>query len=111
MTIASCHTQACFNAWINCENLLTELAEVGSSFSKKVTKVIDECALICMGTFHALKSKSVNVSRMAVLCVGICEECAEVLESMQDEEFRKCARICRECSQTMTVLALPISSN
>lgn len=105
MIVSSCHTQACFDAWINCENLLVDLAKVHQSLSRKVTKVVDECALICMGTFHALKSKSKNVSRFAVLCVGICEECADACEQLQQEEFQLCAKICRQCSQTMTALA------
>jgi hypothetical protein len=105
MTIASCHTQACFEAWMNCEDLLVNLHQVKNSFSKKITKVVDECALICMGTFHALKSSSSNIERFAVLCIGICEECAEVCEQLSDEHFQKCAQVCRQCSETMSVLA------
>ena len=105
MMIASCHTQACFNAWIHCEDLLVNIAGLKSSLSKKFAKVVDECALICMGTFHAMKSKSQNVSRMAMLCVGICEECAELCESLEDENFRKCAATCRLCSESMSQIA------
>jgi hypothetical protein len=105
MVTASYHTQVCFDAWINCENLLVNLAEVKTSISKKITKVIDECAMICMGTFHALKSKSTNANRLAILCVGICEECADLCENLKGENFRQCARICRQCSETMTQLA------
>jgi hypothetical protein len=105
MTVASVHTQACFNAWINCEDLLVNLAKAGTRLSKKVTKVIDECAFICMGTFHALKTSSVNTGRFAVLCVGICEECAELCEELEEEKFIECARICRFCSKTMSSLA------
>lgn len=104
-TVTSCHTQACFNAWINCENLLVDLHQVKNTFSKKITKVIDECALICMGTFHALKSSSTNSQRLALLCIGICEECAELCEELNEETFRHCAKVCRECSETMSVLA------
>lgn len=105
MTVTSCHTQACFDAWINCENLLVNLVQVKNTFSKKVSKVIDECALICMGTFHALKSSSEDISRFALLCIGICEECAEICESLDKEEFQECARICRKCSESISPLA------
>jgi hypothetical protein len=103
--VANCPSQACFNAWINCEEMLKQLAEARIRFSIKVTKVIDECALICMGTFHAIKSRSVNTGRMALLCVGICEECAELCETLPEPYFRDCARICRECAETMSLLA------
>jgi hypothetical protein len=105
-TIKSCHTKACFEAWVKCENLLTDLYSYKNLFSAKVLKVVDECALICMGTFHALKAGSVNINKMALLCVGICEECAEICESQYGEEFHKCAKICRECSNTLSDFSL-----
>ena len=104
MTVTNCHTQACFDAWMNCEDLLSNLAQPQRYFSKEISKVVDECALICMGTFHALKTQSVNISRYALLCVGICEECAELCEQLSEENFRKCASFCRQCSQTMSAL-------
>jgi len=109
MTITSYQTQACFDAWIKCENLLASMAEVKICFSRKVSRIVDECALICMGTFHAIKTYSPNISNFALLCVGICEECAEVCEEQHGENFEECARICRECSKTISKLAF--SSN
>ncbi len=105
MTTTSPYTKACFDAWMQCENLLVNLSQFQARFSKKVTKVVDECALICMGTFHAIKSSSQNINRMALLCVGICEECAEICESHPDERFLHCAKVCRECSESMSKLA------
>ena len=100
--VTSCHTDACFNAWMKCEDVLINLAHIQRSLSKKFMKVIDECALICMSTFHALKSKSVNANGYALLCVGICEECAELCEEFKDENFRECALLCRQCAETMS---------
>jgi len=105
MTVTSYQSQACFNAWINCEDLLVSICQTGTSFSKKFSRVVDECALICMGTFHAMKSHSQNLGRIALLCVGICEECAELCETRQEEQFRKCAKVCKECSIVMSALA------
>ncbi len=110
LTVTSYQTQACFDAWINCENLLVSMAQVKNSFSRKISKVVDECALICMGTFHAIKSYSPNISKFALLCVGICEECAEACEEQQGERFQLCARICRECSRTISELAFSSNS-
>jgi len=104
MTVTSYHTKACFDAWMNCEDLLRDFAQLQKVLSKKISKVVDECAMICMGTFHALKTQSVNISRYAVLCVGICEECAELCDQLNDESFTKCASVCRQCSQTMSAL-------
>lgn len=109
MTVTSSHTNACFQAWMNCEDLLMDIAQEERNLSRKISKVLDECALICMGTFHAFKNRSVNSSRYALLCVGICEECAEVCEQLEEEPFRQCARICRECSLALSML-IPGSS-
>lgn len=105
MIVTTSHTNACFEAWMKCEDLLVNIAQAQKSLSKKITKVIDECALICMSTFHALKSKSVNASRFAILCMGICEECAELCDELNDERFKHCAKVCRECSETMSAIA------
>lgn len=102
--VTSCHTNACFDAWMKCEDVLMNLANVQRSFSKKITKVVDECALICMSTFHALKSKSVNAGNYAMLCIGICEECAELCDELNDEHFKHCASVCRQCSESMSQL-------
>lgn len=108
MVITSHHTKVCFDAWINCEDLLTNLAGVQRRYSKQITKVVDECALICMSTFHALKSRSVNTQKFAVLCIGICEECAELCDELNGEVFKQCAKACRDCSETMSQL-IPLS--
>lgn len=104
ITINSCHTNACFDAWIKCESLYTEAHAIKRFLSKKVLNVINECALICMGTFHALKSGSANIPGMAILCVGICEECAEICEAQYGEAFQHCATLCRQCSTAMSNL-------
>jgi hypothetical protein len=105
MIITTTQTQACFDAWIKCENLMETFAKERAVISKQLMKVVDECALICMGTFHAIKSFSPNIKNFALLCVGICEECAEVCESQGDEHLKECARICRRCSKTISELA------
>ena len=104
MKVTSCHTKACFKAWMNCEDVLVNMNQVQTSFSKKLSKIVDECALICMSTFHALKTHSVNINKYALLCVGICEECAELCEELNDKDFIQCALICRECSDSLSQL-------
>ena len=106
MTLAiPSYTQACLEAWLNCENLLNVLPEKGLNLSSKFTELIDECAHICMGTFHALTSDSQHSNQMGLLCMGICEECAEVCDAIGEESFLKCANACRKCSKTISWLA------
>jgi hypothetical protein len=105
MTIASHHSQVCLDAFINCEHLLTEVARKGTRLSSHITKLLNECAHICMGTFHAIKNHSVNTWQLALLCMGICDECAEVCDSIEHSLFKQCAQVCRYCSDVMSELA------
>lgn len=106
LVIKSLHTNACFDAWMKCESMLTDLHEMQHYISKKVVNVIDECAFICLGTFNALKTGSVNSKNMALLCVGICEECAELCEDHNNPAFQECAKICRECANKLSDFSL-----
>ena len=108
LVVKSLHTNACFDAWINCENLLTDLQSIKKYLSNQVVKVVDECAYICMGTFHALKTGSVNSRNMALLCVGICEECAEVCEHLNGHAFAQCAKVCRDCANHLSDFTLAV---
>lgn len=107
LVIKAAHTSACFDAWVQCETLLTDACSVQLPLSKKAVKVLDECARICMGTFHALKTASVNCRSMALLCVGICEECAEVCEAQTGVAFQQCAAVCRQCATLLSDISLP----
>ncbi len=35
LTVKSIHTNACFNAWIHCENALTDVQDIKKFLSKK----------------------------------------------------------------------------
>ena len=105
MQITSHHIQTCTEAWLNCENLLIALFGRENSFSKRTTQVIDDCAAICLGTLQAVKQQYQNLSEVALLCVGICEECAEVCERYSESVFQNCASSCRQCSNAFSQIA------
>jgi hypothetical protein len=104
MNNRSDYSQDCMEAWLNCENLLVSIMKQDTPFSARTKEVLDECSLICMGTFHALKNKMINIQELALLCVGICEECAEVCERYNDALFSNCASACRRCSTSISSL-------
>jgi|SRR3954468_10729513 len=107
MKLSSTPSQACMEAWLTCENLLITIAQKKTSSSLRTKQVLDECAQICLGTLHGLKNKIQDINQMALLCVGICEECAEVCERYGDAIFKNCASACRQCSTVVSKLALP----
>jgi hypothetical protein len=99
------YTEACMNALMNCEGVMVSMLESDAGFSKKTTSVIEECTNICLGMLQALKENWLDLPKMALLCVGICEECAEICERYQDRNFQVCATVCRETSLTFSDLA------
>ncbi len=105
MDQTSQYTDACMEAWLNCENLLINLQQKNISFSKRTVQVIDECAHICLGTLESIKQVSKNIYQVALLCFGICEECAEICDKYEDSEFKSCASACRNCSSAIASLA------
>jgi hypothetical protein len=84
MKIASHHSQVCLDVFINCKNLLTGLGKEAVSLPSPVAKLLNECAQICM---------------------GICEECAEVCDCFDNSIFKQCAQTCRYCSNSISELA------
>jgi hypothetical protein len=105
MTITSDQSQVCLDAVTNCEHVLRQLRN-NKIFSPHIENLLNECARICMGTYYAITNRSVNASQMAVLCIGICEECADVCAKIDDKLFQQCAEACRYCSHNMYDLAI-----
>jgi hypothetical protein len=106
MNVTNYHTQACMDVWLNCENLLISLQQRSTTYSKRTVQVVVECADICLTALQALKAKCKNLGELALLCIGICEECAEICERYDDSLFKNCAAICRHCSTAFTPIAL-----
>ena len=98
--------QVCLDASLNCQNLLSEFGKKTKRLSSHTEKLLYECAHVCMGTFHAIKNRSVNAGLLAILCMGICDECAELCEAANNPLFKQCADACRYCSNNMSDLAL-----
>ncbi len=102
VTATNHYGQACLDASFNCENVLTEFGIKKKSFSSHKAKLLEECAHVCMGTYHAIKNQSINAALLALLCMGICDECAEFCESFDNSVFKQCAEACRYCSDNMS---------
>lgn len=96
---------ACSEAWAQCETLMAQLAQKTFSYSRRTLQVLDECTTICLGTMQAIEDRLNGIANMALLCVGICEECAELCERYPDGDFLTCAAACRQCSTLLSQLA------
>ena len=105
MTIECDYSQVCLDAFFNCKNLLTRTDKKTIPFTPHLIKLLNDCAHICMGTFYAIKNGSVNTAQLAVLCMGICEECAEACRAIENKDFKQCAQACQYCSNSMIDLA------
>ena len=106
MTIVNHHSEVCLDAFINCEYLLQEIGKKKIRLSSHIAQLLKECAHVCVGTFHAIKNHSVNTAQLALLCMGICDECAEECDAIDNDQFKQCAQVCRYCSNTVSELAI-----
>ena len=100
-------SEVCMETCLTCENALVLIPDSKIGEKQKLQNILNECANICLGMLHAIKSRSANTDKIALLCVGICEECAEACEKyFFDPLYRKCSMICRQCADAMSTLAL-----
>lgn len=106
VTVKQSHLAACQLAWKSCERLLLDLQLIKQHFSGQVLTTIDECAHISMATYYAFKSDSVNSANMALLCIGLCEECADVCQTQLGNGFVACAQACRTCANALSDFSL-----
>jgi hypothetical protein len=99
------YVKACTNTLTTCEKLLECISQKRITYSTRTISTIEECKNICAGMIQALNENWHELSAMALLCVGICEEAAEVCERYNDKDFQFCAYICRYCSTAFSELA------
>jgi hypothetical protein len=69
---------ACMESLVVCENAMVTLPKVKHQRHPDIIKAFNEFADICMGLLVAIKAKSVNIGKIALLYVGLAEECAEL---------------------------------
>jgi hypothetical protein len=95
----------CLQAWLHCETLLGRVDAGARPFSQRTRRVLDECAVLCLGTLEALRAGAESAGTFALLCVGICAECAEVCGRYTESSFQFCAEACRACAHALSELA------
>lgn len=69
---------ACMESWVVCENAMVVLPKIEHEKGADLVRAFNEFADICMGLLVALKLKSVNVGKLALLYIGLAEECVEL---------------------------------
>lgn len=105
MNSTSHYLSVCADTWMQCLKLQETINKKRLGFSSRTTQVLDECAAICLGTIDAVQQGWKEVSQVALLCVGLCEECAELCERYGDHQFKLCAAYCKRCSIALSPLA------
>ena len=57
-----------------------------------------QCEDICFAFLQAASSNSQYLQKFIFLCIGLCEECAELAEEKMDDDFMEAAFQCRNFS-------------
>ncbi|MBA2499589.1 MAG: hypothetical protein H0V30_07675 [Chitinophagaceae bacterium] len=63
-----------------------------------------QCEDICFAFLQAAADNSVYLGKIAFLCIGLLEECAEIAEYKNDKIFLQTASSCRDFSGRLTQL-------
>ncbi|RYZ22121.1 MAG: hypothetical protein EOO16_10265 [Chitinophagaceae bacterium] len=98
-------SEHCLQAWLHCEVLLGQVNSGAHSFSLRTRRVLNECSELCLGTHEALRAGLGSTGEFALLCVGICVECAEVCARYSGSSFRYCADACMACAEALAAIA------
>ncbi len=103
MYYSTLQREACLNAWLHCEDIINSLPNTEAH--PEAHSIFNECSTICLGMLRAIREKSINAEKLAILCVGICEECAEYCDEFHSALFRKCADACRKTADAFSAVA------
>ncbi|GAA4334112.1 hypothetical protein [Flaviaesturariibacter amylovorans] len=95
----------CVSAWSECMQLRRLLDGAPVTYSTRTLQVLDECATLCLGTLQALQCGFAQVPALALLCVGVCAECAECCARYGEAAFAACADACTRCAAALSDLA------
>ena len=96
---------ACIESWVVCENAMVVLPKIDDERVSKLIRAFNEFADICMGLLVALKMKSVNTGKLALLYVGLAEECADLCSSFTLPSLRIGAETFRKSVAVISPLA------
>lgn len=97
--------QNCLRCFKECEEALANSFNKGNEKSSEHFILLKSCADICQTSAKFMIMKSKFHTETCGICAKICNECADVCESMGDESISDCIAACRECAESCGQMA------
>ena len=98
MDLSIDQVRACKDTVFICETCINALARE-KIFNTLYVRSFKQCQDLCAAFLHAAATDSIYLEKIALLCIGLCEECIEICEDLQTEKvFKKAIPLFRNCS-------------
>lgn len=80
-----------------CVSLITSIDPLQTVYQRS----FKQCEDICFAFLQAASSNSQYLQKFVFLCIGLCEECAELAEEKKEDVFIEAAVQCRNFSDML----------
>jgi hypothetical protein len=93
MQLSSEIVNACTKTIMNCRQCIAAISRK-EPLNKGYLRSYKQCEDVCRAYLQAASVDSPYLAKLAILCIGLCEECIEIGEDMQEPVFKNTAAIC-----------------
>lgn len=102
MKLSTEQENACNKVILDSEKCIRALSK-NDRFNPVYNRSFKQCQEICFTFLHAARNDSMYVEKLALLTIGLCEECAEICDELKkDRIFQNAAISCRACSSALS---------
>ncbi len=92
--------KACKMTALSCRKCVSHMSAV-DPLQCVYRRSFKQCEDICFAFLQAASSNSQYLQKFTFLCIGLCEECAELAEEEMDDDFMEAAAHCRNFSNML----------
>lgn len=89
--------KACKMTALSCRKCVSQIS-VKDPLQSVYQRSFEQCEDICFAFLQAASSNSQYLQKFIFLCIGLCEECAELAEEKMEDDFMEAAFQCRNFS-------------
>lgn len=101
MKLSSDIIDACTKTIMNCRQCVVAIS-CKEPLNNGYLRSYKQCEDVCKAFMQAANTDSPYLSKLAILCIGLCEECMEIGEDMDEQLFKNTAHICGHFSNLLS---------
>ena len=92
--------KACKMTALSCRKCVA-MIPVNDPLQLVYQRSFNQCEDVCFAFLQAASSNSQYLQKFIFLCIGLCEECADLAEEKKEDVFLHAARQCRNFSNML----------